>query len=68
MEEPRLENFNVSEVDIEWHQRINTKIQNYNDSFWTIEALKESQAAGSAIGLCIMVFPLIPIFIIIFFW
>jgi hypothetical protein len=64
MKKPLLEDYSLTKDDIEWHQHVNPKIQNYNDSFWTIEALKTSESGGSAIGLCIMLFPLIPLFVV----
>jgi hypothetical protein len=64
MQKPLPDDFNVSKTDIEWHQYVNPQIQNYNDSFWTIKALKTSEGGGSAIGLCIMFFFLIPLFVV----
>jgi hypothetical protein len=64
MQKPLPDDFNVLKKDIEWHQYVNTQIQNYDDSFWTIKALKTSEGGGSAIGMCIMFFFLIPLFVV----
>lgn len=68
MDEPRLDNFNISQADLEWHQWVNQKFKNYNESMWTTKYLASGSNAGTAIGMCIMFFFFIPIFIVCFIY
>ena len=64
MKKPLLEDYSLTKDDIEWHQYVNPKIQNYNDSVWTIKELKTSDGVGLAICMCIFLFYLIPLFFV----
>lgn len=68
MKEPKLSDFNISKEDVEWYQRTSKKLQIYYDSFWTKQILKSAEGSGTATGLCLMLFPLIPVFVMCFIY
>ena len=68
MNEPRLEDFNISQADLEWHQWVNQKFRNYDESIWTTKYLAGADGFGTATGMCIMFFFFIPIFIVCFIY